>query len=404
MLMVADNEITERIGVAAYEPFLRAGPYGSVEVITGDYDANERLAAAIRKQAARYDVVDVVLSVHTTTRDPARMQELIPPKARKLRLVYSTACYGNSHERHAWERLGARTVVTHIGINNPLVALPYFLSRWIKGDAVGETVRAGFREEALVARFAMSVPSVGENLSALYADSSGRPEFLEGSRPVISGDAALRITSGLSYRPDVPRHLGYDRDSGASLGLALRAMAGRYELRGDGLADALAAMRLPALPGVTPDVLRRIAVERVGSAKAVRAGKLVVELARKQELPLEQGFKLKVSKEVTVRAGRFDPERREAKLSVSGLWVAKGILRYRVTSMTVLPAKDGQGYRVKFGGGAWGIIPFWYSLPIGGTTPEALPANMEPLRGAPFGDPKGLDEGVVLSGITAKIP
>ena len=63
------------------------------------------------------------------------MARLIPQSARKLRLVYSTACFGASEERQAWEGLGARTVVTHVGINDPLVALPYILSRWIAGAA-----------------------------------------------------------------------------------------------------------------------------------------------------------------------------------------------------------------------------------------------------------------------------
>lgn len=393
VLMVEDNEITEKIGVAAYRPFLDAGPYKKVAIVTGRERANERLALTIRRLAQSHDMIDVVLSVHTTDRDAAMMLKLIPPAARKLRLVYSTACYGATAEREAWEQLGARTVVTHVGLNNPLVALPYFLSKWIGGAQVGPAVTEAYREEAAVSRFAISLPGVGDLLNQLYGDSSGLPGFIAGSRPVISGSAGLRITSGLPHRARTPKHLVYARRTGSSPGLLLRAMADRYTLEGGDLASSLAALRLPQIPGIDPNLLRKVSVVGVyrdpssghGHSsrrdRELRAGKVVIKLARKQKIPLDQGFSLKVGKEITLKVGRVKPNEREMKLEVSGLWVSRGLLKYRITSMTVKP--EGSGYKVKVGGGAWGVIPYWHSIPIGGSRPQPLPNDLTPLRASP---------------------
>ncbi len=391
VLMVEDNEITEKIGIAAYAPFLiQSGVYKKVYTLHGRQRSNERLASAIRQAAADHDYVDVVVSVHTTTREPAQMLRLIPQNARKLRLVYSTACYGADVEREAWEQLGARTVVTHVGINNPLVALPYFLSQWIRGEAVGKTIREGFREEAITSRFGLSLPGVGEAMSVLYGDDGGNPAFLDGSRPVLSGMGNLTIRSGLgNVRLTKPAHLRYSRNTGGSLGLATRAMVDRYDLQGGSLAEALAMLRVPATPWLPPNLLRRLRVVPVyrtqgaghnrgfRGTRTLRAGKIEITLAQKQTIPLEQGLKLKVGKVVTITPGRLDPEARTLRMEVSGLWIKKGVLSYRLTSMTVKPADN--GYKITVGGGVFGFVPYWHTIPIGGRNPEPLPADLSVL-------------------------
>ena len=385
VIAIEDNQLTEDIGMAAYMPFLtESGVYKKVWRFTGRQRSNERLAAAIKAAAREHDVVDVFLAVHTTDRPTQTMLSLIPAEARKLRLVYSTACYGADVERDAWEKLGAKTVVTHVGINNPLVAMPYFLSQWIRGAGVRETIEAGWREEAITTRFAMSLPGVAPVLNAMYGEG-GQPAFLTGSRPVLSGRGDLTIKSGLRRaRLRKPDHLRFRRSSGSSLGLALRAMAGNYELEGGRLSEVMASLRLPAMPFLSPELLRRIRVVPVyrnqpghqdsGRERELRAGKVEVKLAREQTFPLDQGFQLKVSKTVTITPGRVDPERREMKLEVSGLWVSRGALKYRVTSATIKP--DGGGYEITVGGGAWGFVPYWHSLPIGGTRPAPLPVDL----------------------------
>lgn len=391
VLMVEDNEVTEQIGIAAYAPFLtQAGAYKKVYTLKGRHRSNERLAAAIRQAAAEHDYVDVVVSVHTTARDPQLMSRLVPQSARKLRLVYSTACYGADVEREAWEQLGARTVVTHVGINNPLVSLPYFLSEWIRGEPVGKVIREGYREEAITSRFGLSLPGVGEAMSVLYGDSGGNPAFLDGSRPVLSGNGNLTIRSGLKVRLRKPEHLRYKRSTGGSLGLATRAMADRYDLKGEGLANALGMLRVPATPWLPPNLLRRLRVKPVyrnqpghqrnsfgSNRRQLRAGKIEITLAKKQEFPLEQGLKMKVNKVVSITPGRLDPEKRTLRLEVSGLWIKKGALSYRLTSMTIKP--DDYGYKVTVGGGVFGFVPYWHSIPIGGRNPEPLPADLSVL-------------------------
>lgn len=390
VLMVEDNEVTEEIGLATYLPFLtEAGAYKKVWKLSGRTRSNERLAAAIRAAAREHTWVDVIVSVHTTERPTAQMLRLIPADARKLRLVYSTACYGADVEREAWEALGAKTVVTHVGINNPLVSLPYFLSRWIQGFPVKQTIEEGYREEAITSRFLVSLPGVGEAMNELYGDGGAEPAFFKGSRPVLSGLENLRITSGLaaSTRLKKPSHLVYSRRSGASTGLALRALAGRYELKSDRLASVLARLGVPETPFLPPSQLREVKVVPVYSnpmhdphdrwsrpAPLLVAGKLVVKLASEQRIPLEQGFELRVAKTVTIQPGRVDPESRTLRLETTGIWVAKGLLRYRVTSLTVKP--DGDSYQVTVGGGAWGVIPYWHSLPIGGTRPARVPRDL----------------------------
>lgn len=411
VLMVEDNEITEKIGIAAYAPFLvQSGAYKKVYTLHGRQRSNERLASAIRQAAADHDYVDVVVSVHTTARDPQLMQRLVPQSARKLRLVYSTACYGADVEREAWEQLGAHTVVTHVGINNPLVALPYFLSEWIRGEPVEKTIREGFREEAITSRFGLSLPGVGEAMSVLYGDNGGNPAFLTGSRPVLSGNGGLTIRSGLGrVRLKKPAHLRYSRSKGGSLGLATRAMAGRYDLKGESLAHALGMLRVPATPWLPPNLLRRLRVKPVyrtrntghhrgssfHSRRELRAGKIEISLAKKQEIPLEQGLKMKVNKVVTITPGRLDPEKRTLRLEVSGLWIKKGALSYRLTSMTVKP--DDYGYKVTVGGGVFGFIPYWHSIPIGGRNPEPLPADLSILSARSHEAKRGIADTIGLA-------
>ena len=359
----------------------QSGAYAKVLTLHGRERSNERLAAAIRRAAADHDWVDVIVSVHTTARDPKLLARLIPPSSRKLRLVYSTACYGADVEREAWEGLGARSVVTHVGVNNPVVALPYFLSKWIRGEPLGATIRDGFREEAITSRFGLSLPGVAEAMSALYGDDGGDPAFLAGSRPVLSGSGALTILSGLpNARLRKPAYLRYSRTTGGSLGLATRAMAGRYELEGEGLSQALGVLHVPATPWLPPRLLKRLRVlpaSRLGRRRgAPGPAKIEITLGKAQAIPLEQGLVLSVGKTVTIKPGRLDPEQRTLRLEVSGLWIKKGVLRYRLTSLTVKPAGSGSGYEVTVGGGVFGFVPYWHSLPIGGSRPEALPAGL----------------------------
>ncbi|MCW8139823.1 MAG: hypothetical protein KIT58_13070, partial [Planctomycetota bacterium] len=175
----AGSEVTERLGVALYGRFLEAGPYGGrVLTVVGRHEATARLAAAIARAASLADVVDVFITVHTTARAVDEVRALIAPAvARKLRLVYSTACWGAENEREAWEALGPRTVVTHEGLNNPLIALPYILSRWLAGAPIGQASAEGYRETqlatALATHVAGSLAARHGGAAVAYDDAAG---------------------------------------------------------------------------------------------------------------------------------------------------------------------------------------------------------------------------------------
>ncbi|MCW8140210.1 MAG: hypothetical protein KIT58_15020, partial [Planctomycetota bacterium] len=237
VLMVEDEPRpeAERIGLALYDGLLERGPYAERVRLRGRERANERLAEAINALASRHAIVDVFCAMHTIRRDPAEWRRLVPSAAaQKLRLVYSTACFGAQEERAAWEALGARTVVTHVGVNNPLVALPYVLSRWVAGHPLGPAVDAGWRESTHFVRLGLTLPGAPEDAP-----------YLEGSRPVVGGDYLLTVARGLGRTGRLPPELVYDRRRGGPAGLALRVLAGRYAVRGG---DVLELLRLADLP------------------------------------------------------------------------------------------------------------------------------------------------------------
>lgn len=369
VLMVEDGgypgvETTERMGIALYGRFLAQGRYARVLVVKGRERANERLAQAIRAVAAEHDVVDVFCSVHTTTRAPAEWLRLIPPEARKLRLVYSTACYGAAEERRAWERVGARTVVTHVGLNNPVVALPMILSRWLGGGEIGPAVAEGYRETALSVNFLLSLPGA--------VGAAGIPD-VSGSRPVVAGDPRLR-------RPGVPlpTALTYDRARGGPIGLALRALDG-FRVGRDELQPLLDRISLPlVLPTDALAQVRGVDVERSWSGE----GQLGLDLVRRVDVPW-QGVTLRVGERVTLRPGKVDPSARVIEIHAEGLWVKKGIFRVKLSKLTLRPDPAG-GYRVRANAALWGFVPFVKNFEIGGGEPLPL-AHAEPIylpRGA----------------------
>lgn len=394
VLMVEDegwpgSAETERLGVLLYGRILSTGPYSEVRVVKGRDDGQRRLAAAIRTSASKHRVVDVFLTVHTTTRDPASWANLVGPEAaRKLRLVYSTACFGAEEERRAWETLGVKTVITHVGVNNPLIAFPYFLSRWLQGAPVGATVAEGYRETRAISTYVLSLPMIAPyGLAGL----EGYGDPIEGSRPVVSGNHNLRITDGLARSlPALPRPLHYSRQDGGPLGLVLRAVAGRYTVERGGIATLLSRLELGALPIPAAELAKakRLAVQweerTTMDGGSSRTGRAEVELELRDEIkvPLDDGFELKVSKTVKVRPGVFDIRAQTLALHVSGLWVTKGLLRVALSRLTIKPDAHGPGYAVKANAGLFGVIPVWKTLSIGGRRP-ALDDDRGPIFLAP---------------------
>jgi hypothetical protein len=390
VLMVSDSardgaEVTERMGVALYGRFLEEGPYAEVRILSGE-QAN--LAETLRSLAERHSVIDCFLSTHTTVREPDSWARSLAGVGSKLRLVYSTACFGNEKEREAWERVGARTVVTHTGLNNPIVALPYFLSQWLSGEAVGPTVAEGFRETGAVVRYALSLPGLSAGIAA-SADAFGvGGDLVAGSQPVVSGDAGLRITDGFEHHtPSLPHGLRYRRESGGPLGLILRALAGRLEVNDADVHRLLARIKIAQL---TPELASQLAkLESISvqwsRSRRMRFGKrprlttrtrrqaqIVLRFRRGIRIDLPNGLKLTTGRQVTLRPGAFDPHERVLAIHARGIWIGTRGVRAHLTHLRVQPARS-VGYELKASVGLWGVLPFWKTLPIGGGTPEPDP-------------------------------
>lgn len=340
----------ERAGVKLFSALLERGPHAERIILSGRERANTRLAEAIRALASRHDVVDVVCSMHTIERDPAEWRRLLPPATvgRKLRLVYSTACFGARAEREAWEGVGARTVVTHVGINNPLVAEPYVLTEWLSGAPIGPTVDAAFRESTLFVRLGLSFPGVPL--------TPGDVPFLAGSRPVISGDRSLTV--GRPAR--LPSALRYDRRRGGPLGLALRALAGRIAVRGR---DAVQVLELCELP--FPVAAELLQIEWL---YVEQPGRLVIRLHAPQEVPLASHVKLLFDREVRLTPGAWDPVARRVELHVQGIRVAAGPVTLRPTTLAVDADPLLPGYRLRVHARV-GFVPLRTSFYVGGTDP-----------------------------------
>lgn len=371
ILMIEDEQgghrtqLTERLGAQLYQRFLYAGPYRSVRTLTGRDDANARLAATIRELAADHDVIDLFLSVHTTDRHPKELLQAIPPEARKLRLVYSTACHGAHHERKAWETVGASAIVTHDGINNPLLALPYFLSRWLRGVSASQAVSGGYLLTQRMMSFALSLPGMG---------AIDLPD-VSGSRPVYVGDRGVSFLTGLdtSTRNRVRRGFGrgygglppglrYSSRTGGPLGLALRALAYRGFSVGPHEIDAM--LRDVVLPSALPqDVLAQVeSVDVVSPA----LGKVKLRLRREVELE-QQGVTLVFGRTVHLWAGQMHMANRELDVNISGLWARKGLLRARINNLSLRPSDDpDDGYAVTARIAIYGFIPWWHTLELGG--------------------------------------
>ena len=358
VLMVEDEgwgrkAITEPLGEQLYGDLLR-GSYATLKLVRGRADGAARLAAAIREVAASHDQLDVFLSIHTTARDPARWAaELGPEVAGKLRLVYSTACYGNDKAREAWEALGPQAVVTHVGENNPVIALPFLLSEWTRGRPLGEAVRAGYRKTVALEHLVQALPA-GSRLSEAMIPARE-------SQPVISGDAALRIATGLEFARSAPPPIRFDPRGLGALGVALTTL-GRagFAIEAGQLRQAPAV--LGSLPTGLGEALERIEVLPQGMRLRLRA-RTDVTLYGSLALRLEPTFELHV-RTCDLERGRIDLRVE----GVSGTW--RGVeFRARGFDLRRLPLA-GWVVTVRTGSAP---IP----IPVGGRAPARVPPSVD---------------------------
>jgi hypothetical protein len=370
-------DVTETIGSALFRRFFERAPYDRLIVLSGGGAADPQLQAAVRKAVASYEVVDVFCWIHTTPRDPASWRGV---GAGRLRLVYSTACHGEQAERAAWEAAGARTVITHVGLNDGLAAFPYVLSRWLGGATIGDAACEAYREVVLTHHLAASLQGgfqelIGRPSAPADADPSG-------CRPAISGDPDLTILSGLpNARSVLPGELVYSRQRGGLPGLLLRGLAGGIRLgRGEvaGLLD-----RAYVTSFVPAEALRDLEVVTAGGA-----GSADLTLSEAVTLPvpgLPLGFELRVARDVSVQPGVVDVDRRRIEVRVRGLSLVRGALRVRLRGATLTSDDEGQ-HRLRLSAGLWGFIPVWKTLRAS-ETPAPPIAELTPLLLEPAATP-----------------
>ncbi|MEZ6187176.1 MAG: hypothetical protein R3F62_19465 [Planctomycetota bacterium] len=358
VLLVEDEgwgrkSLTEPLGARLYGDLLRSGAYATVRVLEGRADGSARLAATLRELARDHDRLDVFLSIHTTHRDAARWPAQLGDEVRgKLRLVYSTACEGAQVAREAWERAGAQAVVTHVGTNNPVIALPYVLSEWVRGRPLGQAVRAGYRKTVALEQLVHALPQAANLTQAMIPARE--------SQPVLSGDAELRIASGRAYARSFPPLGCFDPRTGA-LGVALETLgAAGYVVEGEQLRQARALAQ--ALPAGLADAV--LSIEALPDGARLRLREAIA-------ITLYGALGLRLEPTTTLRVRACDLERGWIELAVdgvSGTW--RGVsFRARGFDLRRLPLL-GWVVTVKTRAAP---IP----IPVGGSAPARVPADVD---------------------------
>lgn len=167
----------------------------------------ESLAAASAEPGV--DAVDLVVNPHGTSRQlwfddgpvqaddvcTAVRRRLDAAQRRRLRAVFSTACYGMSHN-DAWLRAGFSVAVGCHGIYaDGLTSLPRMLKGWAGGQSARDAVAAAnaadpkHRQDALAARY---YRRAGRHEDAAAVDSTR----------VVDGASAMLVTSDpAQWRP-----------------------------------------------------------------------------------------------------------------------------------------------------------------------------------------------------------
>ena len=139
--------------------------YRSVLSLTGDSVTSDGFVTKVRVMAKTVgtQALDVFLNVHGRPDKLVFLDREIPITeladqvadlnlGHRLRLMYSTACYGGMHAKH-WVAAGFRTASGAVGVNtNGEVEFPVLLHKWANGGSYASAVRAGRSSPAVSAR------------------------------------------------------------------------------------------------------------------------------------------------------------------------------------------------------------------------------------------------------------
>lgn len=182
--------------------------YRTRTVLRGRQATLDGLVQALDEASAEPDVqaVDLLVNPHGTSRklwfddgpvDAGEVcalvrQRLEPTQRRRLRAVFSTACYGMTHN-DAWLRAGFRVSVGSRGIYaDGVTSLPSLLGGWAHGSSVQQAADAANaswgreRQDALAARY---YRRAGRSQEAAAVDST---RVVDGARSMALGSDPSR--------------------------------------------------------------------------------------------------------------------------------------------------------------------------------------------------------------------
>jgi hypothetical protein len=179
------------------------GPlYNHVRVVQGNNATLANLHVALKAEADRSGAkaVDLIFVTHglsnkvlfsdgkksMTTVTADIVSHLNPTERAKLRIVFSTACFGATH-RTAWLNSGFKAASGSTGIySDSATSYPAFLAAWI--------IEAKF-SDAVAAANAADPLRISDNAARVWFNSQGKPDFANqvNSNRVVSGNGALKI-------------------------------------------------------------------------------------------------------------------------------------------------------------------------------------------------------------------
>ncbi|RME04611.1 MAG: hypothetical protein D6805_02360 [Planctomycetota bacterium] len=155
------GKMLEKYGKRLLEPWVR--PYYRTKYwLLGPDATPEAFLQTIRKAAKSHKVVDVLIFAHgkkgylilagkKTLSNAQIVQGLQHRGGEKIRMVYTTACYSQTHLK-AWKQAGAFAVRGAPGVNRPL-DFPRFYLGWMLGEDFRKASQNGYKWNKILHQF-----------------------------------------------------------------------------------------------------------------------------------------------------------------------------------------------------------------------------------------------------------
>jgi len=181
------------------------GPnYNHVTTLQGSNATLAKLHAALKAEATRSGsrAVDLIFVTHGLSNEvlfsdgkksmatvrSAIVNNLTSSQRAKLRMVFSTACFGRSH-RAEWTAAGFKTASGSEGVYaDSAVSYPVFLGAWVVGTAFINAVTLANNADPL---------RVSDNAAKLWFNSQGKPDIAAQVNSIrsVRGTSSLTINT-----------------------------------------------------------------------------------------------------------------------------------------------------------------------------------------------------------------